>query len=123
MDSFEDISYTTSTKIILGSLGIIVLIVLILLLKSNNPIIEYDSEYDNVNDDSNSNSNDYMESMLNLNLNHIDDFNDNYQWMAYNNLLPMWNSSRRTRNMSYDLRGDIPIYPFYTGPFYNSPYI
>lgn len=36
---------------------------------------------------------------------------------------PWWNSTRHTRNMSYDIRGDIhnPIY--YTGPWIQSPLI
>jgi hypothetical protein len=34
---------------------------------------------------------------------------------------PWWNSTRFTRNMSYDLRGDVPINLFPTGPWWNSP--
>lgn len=33
-----------------------------------------------------------------------------------------WNSTRSTRNMSYDLRGDIPIPPSYVGPWNISSY-
>jgi hypothetical protein len=36
---------------------------------------------------------------------------------------PWWNSMRHTRNMSYDLRGDIPPYRYNTGPWWNSELI
>ena len=33
-------------------------------------------------------------------------------------MYPFWNAStRHTRNMSYDLRGDVPIPPSYVGPW------
>ena len=32
-----------------------------------------------------------------------------------NNLFTLWNSTRHTRNMSWDMRGDVPIMPYYTG--------
>ncbi|VBB18909.1 hypothetical protein YASMINEVIRUS_1441 [Yasminevirus sp. GU-2018] len=59
---------------------------------------------------------------------HIERFNDvgfepDFAWLARNNLLPWWNSTRHTRNMSYDLRGDVPIVPTYVGPWMNSPLI
>ena len=36
---------------------------------------------------------------------------------------PWWNSTRFTRNMSYDLRGDEVPYPYYVGPWWVSPRI
>ena len=33
-----------------------------------------------------------------------------------------WNSNRSTRNMSYDIRGDIPFFHSYVGPWNISPY-
>lgn len=39
------------------------------------------------------------------------------------NLFPWWNSTRHTRNMSWDLRGDVLIKPHYVGPWLNSPLI
>lgn len=36
---------------------------------------------------------------------------------------PWWNATRHTRNMSYDLRGDVYIRPYDVGPWYNSPLI
>lgn len=50
-------------------------------------------------------------------------FEPDYAWLSQHNLLPWWNSTRRTRNMSYDLRGDVPIVPYYVGPWNNSPLI
>lgn len=38
------------------------------------------------------------------------------------NRYPWWNSTRSTRNMSYDLRGDVPIPRTYVGPWNNSSY-
>jgi hypothetical protein len=61
-------------------------------------------------------------------LEHYEHFNDNgfepdFAWLARNNLLPWWNSTRHTRNTSWDIRGDVPI-PYYdTGPWWNSPLI
>lgn len=35
---------------------------------------------------------------------------------------PIWNMpTRYTRNMSYDLRGDVPIIPYHPGPWLLSP--
>ena len=44
-----------------------------------------------------------------------------YEHYGYDyTLFPFWNTRLySTRNMSYDLRGDIPIYPQYIGPFNN----
>lgn len=43
----------------------------------------------------------------------------NVGWLSRRGLLPFWNSTRDTKNMSYDIRGDIP--PFYhpVGPYLN----
>lgn len=59
---------------------------------------------------------------------HFEHFNDtdyqpDYAWLSQNNLMPWWNSTRRTKNMSYDLRGDVPIIPGPVGPWNNSPLI
>ena len=35
--------------------------------------------------------------------------------------MPFWNATRHTRNMSYDLRGDIPPLFYPTGPWNQSP--
>ena len=35
-------------------------------------------------------------------------------------LLPWWNSTRHTRNSSYDLRGDVPVFVQPVGPWLNS---
>ena len=61
-------------------------------------------------------------------LHHVEHFNDvgfvpDFAWLSRYNLLPWWNSTRGTKNMSYDLRGDVPIIPYYVGPWYNSPLI
>lgn len=50
-------------------------------------------------------------------------FQPDYAWLSQNNLMPWWNSTRHTRNMSYDLRGDVPITPSYVGPWNNSDLI
>lgn len=43
--------------------------------------------------------------------------------IAHNNLFPWWNSTRHTRNMSYDIRGD-PILQYYEiGPWLKSSLI
>lgn len=61
-------------------------------------------------------------------LEHYEHFNDagfepDFAWLVRNNLLPWWNSTRRTRNTSWDMRGDIPI-PYYNiGPWLHSPLI
>ena len=39
------------------------------------------------------------------------------------NQFPFWNSTRHTRNSSWDIRGDVPIDPYYSGPFWQSPLI
>ena len=33
---------------------------------------------------------------------------------------PFWNSTRHTRNMSWDIKGDVPIRYDYQGPFWHS---
>jgi hypothetical protein len=38
-------------------------------------------------------------------------------------VIPFWNSTRHTRNSSWDIRGDIPITPYYLGPWWQSPLI
>jgi hypothetical protein len=59
-------------------------------------------------------------------------YEPNDGWLARRGLLPWWNSTRFTRNMSYDLRGDVPLFGTCTGlccnpdsispmPFWNSP--
>lgn len=50
-------------------------------------------------------------------------FQPDYAWLSRYNLLPWWNSTRHTRNSSYDLRGDVPIIPSYVGPWNNSDMI
>lgn len=55
------------------------------------------------------------------------DFNDPYQyymmpsvgWLSNRGLLPWWNSTRDTKNMSYDIRGDIPPFHYPVGPWLN----
>ena len=59
-------------------------------------------------------------------IDHFEHFNDlgfepDFAWLAHNNLLPWWNSTRSTRNSSWDLRGDVPIVKQYVGPWLNSP--
>jgi len=41
-------------------------------------------------------------------------------WLSRRGLLPWWNSTRDTKNMSYDLRGDIPPFRYPVGPWLNS---
>lgn len=48
-------------------------------------------------------------------------YDDNGEY--YDTLLPWWNSTRHTRNMFWDIRGDVPITPYYVGPWLNSPLI
>lgn len=60
---------------------------------------------------------DHMEHFGNVN------FSPDYGWLSSHGLLPWWNSTRHTRNMSYDLRGDVPIIPSYVGPWLNSDLI
>lgn len=44
-------------------------------------------------------------------------------WFSRRGLLPWWNSTRDTKNMSYDIRGDVwPNYR-YVGPWLNSSII
>lgn len=43
-------------------------------------------------------------------------YDDNIFMSTHTNF-PFWNSSRSTRNMSYDLRGDVPIPSIMIGPF------
>jgi hypothetical protein len=61
-------------------------------------------------------------------LKHFEHFNDSgyepdFGWLARNNLLPWWNSTRNTRNSSWDIRGDVPVASYYVGPWLNSPLI
>ncbi len=61
-------------------------------------------------------------------LDHFEHFNDvgydpDFQWLARHNLLPWWNSTRHTRNSSWDIRGDVPIVSHYVGPWLNSPWL
>lgn len=44
-------------------------------------------------------------------------------WLGRNNLLPWWNSTRYTRNSSWDIRGDVRPTIYYTGAWHNSPHI
>ena len=55
----------------------------------------------------------------------VDDFDfvPDRKWLSYNNLLPWWNSTRNTRNMSYDIRGDVPIDVQFIPTWYASPHI
>lgn len=46
-----------------------------------------------------------------------------YPWLARNHMLPWWNSTRHTRNSSWDLRGDVVPRLTDTGPFYRSPHV
>jgi hypothetical protein len=41
-------------------------------------------------------------------------------WLSRRGLLPWWNSTRDTKNMSYDIRGDIPPFRYPVGPWFNS---
>ena len=41
-------------------------------------------------------------------------------WLSRRGLLPWWNSTRDTKNMSYDIRGDIPPFNYPVGPWLNS---
>ncbi len=41
-------------------------------------------------------------------------------WLSRRGLLPWWNSTRDTKNMSYDIRGDILPYRYPVGPWLNS---
>ena len=53
--------------------------------------------------------------------NYYPSYYDIWQLSRYG-LLPWNNSTRFTRNMSYDLRGDVYLPPYYTGPWNNSTY-
>lgn len=41
-------------------------------------------------------------------------------WLSRRGLLPWWNSTRDTKNMSYDIRGDVPPFRYPVGPWLNS---
>lgn len=41
-------------------------------------------------------------------------------WLSDRGMLPWWNSTRSTRNMSYDIRGGIPPIHYDVGPWLNS---
>jgi hypothetical protein len=47
----------------------------------------------------------------------------NSSWLSLQGLLPWWNSTRSTRNTSYDLRGDVPIFYNDVGPWHIAPNI
>ena len=44
-------------------------------------------------------------------------------WLSRRGLLPWWNSTRDTTNMSYDIRGDVTPIHYDVGPFWVSPHI
>lgn len=110
-----------SEHIILTLIGLIVLIILILIVYNyvSNRCDESSDRYEKYK-----NHKDY-DDMYKYHLNHFNDeyFEPDYAWLNNYNLMPWWNSTRNTRNMSYDLRGDVPITPYYVGPWYNSPLI
>ncbi len=108
-------------------IGIIVLCVLVLILYCNYFLTEEKREpIANLHPDSdetktNGMYRDYEDGIEdNLNL-------DKYGWAKYGvswyGWGPWWNSMRHTRNMSYDLRGDIPPYQYNNGPWWNSELI
>lgn len=46
-------------------------------------------------------------------------------WLARNHMLPWWNSTRHTRNSSWDIRGDVRPKGYYispVGPWHNTPH-
>ena len=45
----------------------------------------------------------------------------NIGWLSRRGLLPWWNSTRDTKNMSYDIRGDIPPIHHPVGPWNIAP--
>jgi len=68
----------------------------------------------------NCNKNKFLEHYENI---YDDEFFPDYAWLSRNNLLPWWNSTRHTKNSSWDLRGDVPIPYTYVGPWLNSPLV
>jgi hypothetical protein len=111
--------------------NLIVLIILVLLFIfdncTNNDNNDNNNEYySNINNDyyNYSNINDYYKINPNVNINKNILLNPFYKvQLSQMGLLPFWNSTRNTRNMSYDLRGDVPIQYFDVGPWLNSPRI
>lgn len=55
--------------------------------------------------------------------NHDNIIEPNMAWLSRRGMLPWWNSTRFTRNMSYDIRGDIPPIHYDIGPWMVSPLI
>jgi hypothetical protein len=52
-----------------------------------------------------------------------EEFTPDMDWLTYHNLLPWWNSTRNTKNMSYDIRGDVPVGVHFVPVWYASPHI
>ncbi len=99
----------------MNDVGIIIISIIIGLMVGiivYNIYIEY--EYDNVDDEDKDKRKENMAP--------VDAPNT---ILPYSSFLwsPWWVSTRYTRNMSWDLRGDVPISPIYTGPFWNSPFL
>lgn len=49
------------------------------------------------------------------------DIRSDWAYLSSRGLLPWWNSTRYTRNSSYDIRGDIPPILYDVGPWNVSP--
>lgn len=105
-------------------IGIIVLSVLVLILLCKYFLTEERESIANIRPD--------PDEMRGLYRDYEDDDEENlnldrYPWAKYGvpwyGWGPWWNSTRHTRNSSYDLRGDIPPYHYYTGPWWNSELI
>lgn len=113
---------------IIETLLIITLLLVIYLIVQQNRSRNYDDK--DKDSDSNSDSNKNIERYL-PDIDH--DFDDNagyrkdsdivgdWAYMAARGLLPWWNSTRFTRNSSYDIRGDIPPILYDVGPWNISP--
>lgn len=73
----------------------------------------------------NNNENEHDKKKLNEHMTHYhnDTFSPDYIWLNRMHLLPWWNSTRYTRNSSWDIRGDIPNRFYDVGPFYRSSLI
>lgn len=116
------------TNVIYVSLGFLVVLLLVILIfgkkRDNNIDIEYDEESERGDITDNKIDPLFMTNISDRQrlAHHIDHFYDvgfepDYAWLASRGLLPWWNSTRRTRNMSYDLRGDVPIDPYQAALF------
>ena len=58
------------------------------------------------------------------NINNFDDFNNDHKYLFLSTQYPFNNTQiGTTRNMSYDLRGDVPIPYTDVGPWLNSPHV